>query len=74
VNDRQGLVLRHEAFDVELLDRPVDQTPLVFGVEGLARDLLRRQERQLDDVAADLLQDAPVLSLDLLLVLLEAFP
>ena len=66
------LVLRHQALDVELLDRLVDQAPLVLGVEHLAGDLLGGEERQLDDVAADLLQDPPVLGLDLLLVLLEA--
>ena len=65
------LVPRGEPVEVDLLDRLVDQPPLVVLVEHLARDLLRGDERQLDHLAADLLDEPLVLRLDRLAVLLE---
>ena len=65
------LVLRRESLDVGLFDRLLDQPALVVLVEDLARDLLGGEERQLDDVAADLLAQPGVLGGELLAVLLQ---
>src|SRR5262245_38287812 len=65
------LVLARDLLHVDLRDRLVDEAPLVVLVEDLAGHLLRGEQGQLDDVAADLLAKPCVLGLELLLVLLE---
>src|SRR3989304_6591053 len=62
---------RRQAVEVDLAQGRVDEAPLGVGVEHLARDLLGRDQGQLDDLAADLLDELSVLRLDRLLVLLE---
>ena len=60
-----------ERGEVEPVDRLVDQAPLVVRVEHLADDALRRLEREVGDLAADLLDRARGLGVDLLAGLLE---
>src|SRR4249919_914829 len=58
--------------EVELRDRLVDESPLVLGVEHLARDACRRGERELGDLRADLVERSRRLGLDLALGLRQA--
>src|SRR6476659_9256268 len=60
-----------ERGEVELLERLLDQPLLVVLVERLAGDLLRRQDREVGDLVADLLDRAPGLGLDVAPGLLE---
>src|SRR5512134_2896911 len=70
-NPVSPLVLARDLLDVDLGDRLVDETPLVCLVEHLPGHLLRGEQGQLDDVAADLLAEPGVLRLELLAVFLE---
>ena len=47
---------RGQAGEVELAQRLLDQAPLVGVVERLARDLLGRHDRQVGDLAADVVE------------------
>ena len=57
--------------EVEVLDRVLDQAPLVVAAEGAARDLLGGVERERRDLGADLLERPRRLGLDLPSRLLE---
>ena len=60
-----------EGGEVEALDRLVDQAALIGGVEHLADDALGRLEREVGDLAADLVDRARRLGVDLLARVLE---
>src|SRR5207247_6503496 len=60
-----------ELREVDLRERLVDQALLVGAGERLARDLLRRDQRQLRDLVADLRQRVLRRLLDLALRLVE---
>src|SRR5439155_3952367 len=57
--------------EVELRDRLVDQPPLVLGVEHLADEALCRLHREARNLAADLIDRARRLGVDLLAGLVE---
>src|SRR3954467_14632300 len=63
--------LARERREVQLAERFLDEATLVVLVERLARDLLGREDRQVGDLVADLLDRAPRLGLDVALGLLE---
>src|SRR6185312_7107962 len=60
-----------ERGEVELLERLLDEPLLIVLVERLARDLLGREDREVGDLVADLLDRAPRLGLDVAPGLLE---
>src|SRR5512132_1933225 len=64
-------VVPAELAEVELAERLLDKALLVVGVERLARDLLGGQDRQVRDLAADLLDRAARLGLDVVARLLQ---
>ena len=64
-----ALALQHG--EVEVGDRVLDQPAVVVAVEHLAGHLRGRDERQVGDLGADLLERARRLGLDLLARLLE---
>src|SRR6185295_20316044 len=60
-----------ERGEIELLERLLDEPLLIVLVEGLARDLLGRQDREVGDLVADLLDRTARLGLDVAPGLLE---
>src|SRR4051812_23638476 len=63
--------LAGERREVELRQRVLDELALIGVGQGLARDLLGREDRQVGDLVADLLDRTPRLGLDLALRRLE---
>src|SRR5215203_5472722 len=60
-----------ERREVQLRDRLVDEPALVLARQRLARDLLGREDREVGDLGADLLDRPPRLGLDVTACLLE---
>src|ERR671921_2067624 len=67
----RSALLAREGREVQLGDGLVHQAALVLGGQRLARDLLGREDREVGDLGADLLDRAAGLGLDVLARLLE---